>query len=105
MMPTTPGRVDCQEPSTADPLLDLIQEGNIGLMKAVSRSTGAWPQIFHARRWIRRRYPERWPNTQDDRGSDTPSSMRNKVRRENKLRVQNGAEPTMEEIAAETGCG
>jgi len=89
------------------PLLDLVQEGNIGLMKAVSRFDWRLGHKFstYATWWIRQSISR----TLAEHGKTIRVPVHlvecvNKVRRARGiLRVQNGTEPTMEEIAAATG--
>ncbi len=89
------------------PLLDLVQEGNIGLMKAVSRFEWRLGHKFstYATWWIRQSISR----TLAEHGKTIRVPVHlvecvNRVRRARAvLRVQNGTEPTMDEIAAATG--
>jgi len=89
------------------PLLDLVQEGNIGLMKAVSRFEWRLGHKFstYATWWIRQSISR----TLAEHGKTIRVPVHlvecvNRVRRAKAmLRVQNGTEPTMEEVAAATG--
>ncbi len=89
------------------PLLDLIQEGNIGLMKAVSRFEWRLGHKFstYATWWIRQSISR----TLAEHGKTIRVPVHlvecvNRVRRARAaLIVQNGREPSMDELAVATG--
>ena len=88
------------------PMLDLIQEGNIGLMKAVSRFDWRLGHKFstYATWWIRQSISR----TLAEHGKTIRVPVHlvecvNKIRHaRTQYRIQNGTEPTMDELAAIT---